>query len=558
MERLGEDALPRRKPIRQSEPANTPHGGAFVVRRAKSPSTSPSVTRSALTPADTRPITRVTRPVPASARGKGFLTLMRNRYFLTLWLAQVISQTILNAANYGMIVLIAQQSKSFIATGGAIVAFSIPTALFAAPAGALVDRFDKRRVLWLSNGLRAVACFGFVVSLLVDQHALLPVYLLSFAVALISQFFAPAEGAAIPLLVHEDELVNALGLFNLTFAASQAAGLIVLGPLILAALPVYRIGQVAHPAVLVTPIMSLFLLIAILYAICVVLVLLIPRERLLNRVGRGPVRYPASETLRGIWDGIAEGWRFIRRDRALMMSLLQFSIGNTILAVVAMMAPRFVAEYFNQPPELAALVFLPAGVGLILGSILVPHAVKRIHSRKLVASGILMLASSIVLLAAVRWVAPVFFGPKVWLAWPYIVVILGLTFIIGLGFDSVNVPSQTVMQQRSPDWIKARVLALQLVVSNALTVPVIFLVGAIADASGLLSALVVVAVGIVIAGLSTVYLDARAEGPHRPGAGVRFPGRQAITRPMRTLTDRRPPRDRRQNRRASVSNTVLR
>lgn len=557
MERLGDDALPRRKSIRRSAPANTPHAEAFVVRRTSSPST-PSSPPNGLTPADTRPISRVASPMPASTRGKGFLTLMRNRYFLTLWLAQVISQTILNAANYGMIVLIAQQSKSFIATGGAIVAFSIPTALFAAPAGALVDRFDKRRVLWLSNALRAVACFGFVVSLLVDQHALLPVYLLSFAVALISQFFAPAEGAAIPLLVHEDELVNALGLFNLTFAASQAAGLIVLGPLMLAALPVYRIGSVAHPAVLVTPIMSLFLLIAILYAFCVVLVLLIPRERLLNRQGRLPVRYPASETLRGIWDGIAEGWRFIRRDRALLMSLLQFSLGNTILAVVAMMAPRFVAEYFNQPPQLAALVFLPAGVGLILGSILVPHAVKRFHSRKLVASGILMLASSMLLLAVVRWVAPLFFGPKVWLAWPYVVVILGLTFIIGLGFDAVNVPSQTVMQQRSPDWIKARVLALQLVVSNALTVPVIFLIGAIADASGLLSALIVVAVGVLIAGFATIYLDARKEGPHRPGAGLRITGHQAVTRPMRALNIRRLPREQRRNRRAPMSNSTPR
>jgi MFS family permease len=459
----------------------------------------------------------------AKARAKGFLTLLGNHRFARLWLAQVISQTIMNAANYGMIVLIAKQSLSFTATGLAIVAFSLPTALFAVPAGAMVDRMDKRRVLWMSNALRAVATLGFVVSLYVNSHALIPVYLLSFSIALVSQFFAPAEGSAIPLLVHEDELVNALSLFNLTFALSQAAGLILLGPLILTALPImlvaFTVTPPFHAQFTVTPVQSLFLLVAVLYVVCALLILTIPRECLVNRADQrhGPRLVLEGERLRGLWQGIVESWHFIRRDSPLLASVWQFSLGNTILATVAMIAPRFVVEFFERPPELAALVFLPAGAGLILGSIIVPHLVKRFNSAWLIASGIVTLAAAAALLALLRWSALGVFGVGFAHDWLYLVVAFTLTFAVGIGFDLVNVPSQTIMQQRSPDWIRGRVLAFQLMLSNAVTVPVVFCMGLLADAAGLGPALYVLAIGILVTGFSSVAYARRAQ---RAGATV--------------------------------------
>ena len=67
------------------------------------------------------------QPVKGAA-AHGFRTVLGNRFFLRLWLAQVISQTIMNAANYGVIILVTKQVQSFTATGGAIVAFSLPGA----------------------------------------------------------------------------------------------------------------------------------------------------------------------------------------------------------------------------------------------------------------------------------------------------------------------------------------------------------------------------------------------------------------------------------------------
>jgi MFS family permease len=137
----------------------------------------------------------------------GFRTLIHNHYFMRLWLAQLISQTIMNAANYALIIVTQQSgSGSFTAAAGAIVAFSLPALLFGAPAGVLVDRFDRRLVLWVSNLLRAIASVAFVFVLMIDSTPLLPVYILAFFMAMVGQFFAPAEGAAIPLLVRREEM----------------------------------------------------------------------------------------------------------------------------------------------------------------------------------------------------------------------------------------------------------------------------------------------------------------------------------------------------------------
>ncbi|HEV8192179.1 MAG TPA: MFS transporter, partial [Ktedonobacterales bacterium] len=195
-------------------------------------------------------------PQVRGAAAHGFRTVLGNRYFLRLWMAQVISQTIMNAANYGIIILVTKQVQSFTATGGAIVAFSLPALIFAAPAGVVVDHLDRRLVLWLSNLLRAGAAILFVVSLIINQNALVPAYLLAFFMAMIGQFFAPAEGAAIPRLVRSDELIHALALFNITFTLAQAAGLIVLGPLALLLIPEIHIGP-ATGGMTIEPIVTL-------------------------------------------------------------------------------------------------------------------------------------------------------------------------------------------------------------------------------------------------------------------------------------------------------------
>ncbi len=470
---------------------------------------------------------------PVGARG--YITLFGNKQFLRLWLAQIISQTVMNAANYGLIVLVTQVSHSSLATSGAVVAFSLPALFLSVPAGALVDRFDRRLVLWVSNALRALASAVFVLTLLIAPNTLWPVYALTFFIAMVGQFFTPAEGAAIPRLVRRADLMNALALFNITFTLAQALGLIILGPLAWALIPTISIGSLTiHSWV------SLFIIVTVLYAVCAALILSIPPTSLsaakltradldemaeISGVRRRERQYEPESfqaKLSGILSDIAASWRYIRQDSILHIAAWQLTTAGVVLAVIATIAPAFVKEFFHLDYSLAALVFLPAGVGLVLGSVATPYIARRLRYTWTIALGMGLLAGSATLLVIGRVSAPFIYGDHWWSAWPYIVGMLILTFLIGIGLDFVNVPAQTIMQDRSADWIKGRVLAVQYLMLYAVTVVYVPVVGWLADRAGLSAALLLVAVTVGGAGALTVYLriqvDARNGGrPARRG-----------------------------------------
>lgn len=445
---------------------------------------------------------------------RGFTTVLKNPLFLRLWMAQLISQTIMNAANYAMIVLVTKESDSSLATSGAIVAFSLPALFFGAPAGVLVDRFDRRLVLWTSNILRAIASIIFVFALIFFPHSVWPVYALTFFIAMIGQFFTPAEGAAIPRLVHRQELINALALFNITFTLAQAAGLIVVGPLALLLIPAFHIGAGAVGFTF-SPVMSLFIIITVLYVVCALLILAIPKRMLTAPSATvvdesGVRRRHEGARLKGIWSGILESYRFIRADALLHIAVWQLTLAGIIVSVVAMVAPRFVKVFFHQPPELAALVFIPAGIGLVIGSIATPNIAQRLKYGRTVSTGVALLSGSIAFLVLGYVVAPYIFGAHWWSAWPYLGAMLTITFLIGIGLDLINVPAQTMMQARSPDWVKGRVLAVQIMLLNGITVLFVPAVGGIADTLSLPTALIAVAIVVGAAGALSVYLGARA------------------------------------------------
>lgn len=467
----------------------------------------------------TGPLAGFTDPAQKAINGRprGFRTLMSNRYFLRLWLAQLISQTIMNASNYALIIVTQKSgSGSFTAAAGAIVAFSLPALLFGAPAGVLVDRFDRRLVLWVSNALRAIASVIFVFVLMFDSTPLLPVYILAFSIALVGQFFAPAEGAAIPLLVRRDELIHALSLFNITFTLAQAAGLIILGPLMLALMPTLHFGSAAN-GLDFTSRQTLFVVIALLYVVCAGLIISIPRSRMsVDRQAQDQqdVLFASKEMsqIRRVYVSILQTGNLIRKDRRLLISVSQLALGGSIVAVVAMIAPGFVEQFFNKPPELAALVFVPAGAGLILGSAITPNVAKRLGYTRAIALGVVTLTASAALLTVVRAVAPHLFGLHTFYgALPYVIAMMLLTFAIGIGLDFVNVPAQTMLQERSPDWIKGRVLAVQAMLLNGVTIPFVLIMGRIADVIGLSLAILVFAGIIGIAGMLSVYIGSRPD-----------------------------------------------
>jgi len=82
-----------------------------------------------------------------------FSRVLKNRSFLLLWLAQLLSQIVFNAANYGVIAIVTAITHSTMMVGLAIVSFTLPAVPFSLLAGVYVDYLNKRLVLWVSNAL---------------------------------------------------------------------------------------------------------------------------------------------------------------------------------------------------------------------------------------------------------------------------------------------------------------------------------------------------------------------------------------------------------------------
>jgi MFS family permease len=438
-----------------------------------------------------------------TAHNEGFSTLLKKKNFLLIWLAQLISMTIFYASNYALLVLIEEVTGSTTLVGLAIICFSLPAVLFGAPAGVYVDRMDKRLVLWGSNLLRALATLIFAIVLLIDRHQLIPVYLLTFLISSIGQFFTPAEGSSIPMLVSEEELMPALSLFNITFMLSQAIGFILLAPIILSLLPNITIGSLV-----IYPIESLYILIAILYGVCAVLTAMLPASQLSDTANKA--RRPANtqdnlEVVSNMWTEMYQGWAFIRRNKRLFLAVVQLSFAGVLLLVISQLATPIVTKLLLLPANAMAFIFAPAGIGLVIGSIFMPRITNRIGKSRAIIIGCVTL-TAITLLLPTSTLLTKTLQPNGWNTNPLLLIFVALLmFTAGFSLDFINIPAQTAIQEYTPDWIKGRVLALQLMLYNACAIPIILSIGAIADLFGLDRVLYLMSICELAFGLWGIY-----------------------------------------------------
>jgi MFS family permease len=152
-----------------------------------------------------------------------YIRLIRhNRNYRNLWLSQVISQLgdwfnlIASAA------LVAGLSESGLAIGGLFLARLLPPFVLGPFAGVVADRFDRRKILIISDLLRVLVVLGFLF-VRTEQDIWL-IYFLTVVQLSVSAFFEPARAAIMPSLVERRELVTANALAGITWSAMLALG----------------------------------------------------------------------------------------------------------------------------------------------------------------------------------------------------------------------------------------------------------------------------------------------------------------------------------------------
>ncbi|MEO1062368.1 MAG: MFS transporter [Actinomycetota bacterium] len=86
-------------------------------------------------------------------------------------------------------------------------ALRLPWLLFALVAGALVDRWDRRRVMWIADVIRAGLVAALALAVMTDQHSILMLYVVGFALGVAETFFDNASQTIMPSLIDDPELL---------------------------------------------------------------------------------------------------------------------------------------------------------------------------------------------------------------------------------------------------------------------------------------------------------------------------------------------------------------
>ncbi len=404
--------------------------------------------------------------------------LLRNRSFLALWSAQILSMTAANALTSALIVLVAEITRSNTSSSLLILLAVIPAVLLGIGAGVFVDRSDKRLVLVVTNASRAIA----VCLTLIFGRDLVTAYAVNFLVASVTVFFVPAEAATIPAIVRKRDLLVANSLFTFTFNGAFLLGFIILAPLVIAFAGYFWLFAIV---------------VAMFGAAAVLCATLPPSEPLAQGLS---VDVAGQAIDRGRRD-IGEALRFLAGQPAIAWSLIYIAVTYTLVAVAGALAPGYVREVLLLPERSVALLVAPAGVGVIAGLGTLNFVSRRVGHSRAVGMGLGTTVVALLILAAARPLAGIV-GPAAaggLAGLPYFITLVVVTaFVFGVAYAFITVPSMTYVQEELPELIRGRVFGVLNVLISVFSLLPLLVVGPIADLWGVAPVFIGAAVLVIV------------------------------------------------------------
>ncbi len=174
---------------------------------------------------DTPPDTTGTSPVTRSP------SLWRNWNFLILFSGQGISTigTQISQVTFPLLILALTHSPAQAGIMGALG--TVPLVLFSLPAGALIDRWNRKYVMIICDSLRTLALGSIALALLLHQLTFVHIAIVAFCDGTLSLFFSLANQASIPRVVAKEHIPAALGVDQTLNSTSLMLGP-ALGPIL--------------------------------------------------------------------------------------------------------------------------------------------------------------------------------------------------------------------------------------------------------------------------------------------------------------------------------------
>ncbi len=271
-------------------------------------------------------------------------SLWRNKNYLLLWGGQVISSTGTQVSQlaFPLLVLFLTHSAAQAGFVGALRTF--PYLLFSLPAGALVDRWDRKRLMIFCDAVRALSLASIPFAFALGKLSIVQIYLVSLVEGTLFVFFDIAETSCLPNVVERDQLPAAVAQNQATQGITS-----LLGP---------TLGGFLYGVSLLLP----FLADAISY-LASVLSLFWIRSNFQQERTAVPRRL-----YREVIDGLVWFWRepLLRVMAVLSCGINLVVVGGSSLLVIVL------AQHLHASPFMIGLIFAGGGIGSILGSFVAP------------------------------------------------------------------------------------------------------------------------------------------------------------------------------------------
>ena len=343
-------------------------------------------------------------------------SLRHRRYFL-LWVGMMISIAGTQMQVWSIFWHIRTLTDQPIALGGVGLARIIPIVVFSLIGGAMADVVNRRKVLFITQSVMALAALALALLTFAGQDALWQIYALTAINAMAVAFDTPSRQSLIPNLVPRRDLPNAFSMGSIAFQTGA-----IVGP----ALSGFVIAYLGQGYV------YLFNAISFL-AVIIALVLMGPVQQEAQPGIRPEVSLPA----------IKEGVRFIL-SQPIILSTMILDFFATFFASANTLMPIIARDVLHVGEVAYGWLSAAQSIGAV-GAALVMSQVKEVRRQ-----GPLFLGSVVVF-----GLATIAFGLSA------LFITAMVTLILVGAADSVStIIRNTIRQLQTPDYIRGRMTSI--------------------------------------------------------------------------------------------------
>ncbi len=313
-----------------------------------------------------------------------------------------------------------------------ILSFTIlPVFLIGPVAGVYVDRWDRRRTMFVCDFLRASLVL-LIPLLLFLQKPLSYIYVLIFLIFSVGRFFIPAKLSIVPDLVKQENLLIANSLVNTTAMIAAILGFGIGGLLV----------EVEHLGV-----KGGFYLNALSFFISGMLIFSITQRKAVHLQIRQFSREIVEVIRKSVIQEIKEGIIYFVKQRDVRFTgAIMFFLGGALGAVYVVVIV-FVQQTLQSATKDLGLLVMFLGAGLFLGSLAYGRFGYKLSHFKAIFSSLI---TSGLMLAIFAFSLTYY---------PYFLLAAGLAFFLGLVVSPIIISCNTLIHKSSQDEMRGRIFS---------------------------------------------------------------------------------------------------